>query len=165
MGETPIKVKKLGHLVYEVSDVERTARFWIDVMGFVESDRNEGGMVFLRCAAEHHAIALMPSKKSERPASNSGLAINHLALEVEDADALLAAKAYFEANGVSVKFEGRRGPGSNLSLHFCDPDGYEFELYCGMDQIGTDGRSRPAEQFGRVDSLEEAIANPVPKSW
>lgn len=31
---TPVKVKKLGHVVFTVSDIERTTRFWTDVMGF-----------------------------------------------------------------------------------------------------------------------------------
>lgn len=162
---TPIRIKKLGHLVYEVSNVEKSARFWIDVMGFIESDRNERGMVFLRCASDHHSIALMPSDKPCRPAREGGLSIDHLALEVETADAMIAARDYLAEVGVSVTFEGRRGPGSNLSLHFLDPDGYEFELYCGMDQVDETGRTRPSAQYGRATSLDEAIANPVPEKW
>ena len=57
-GTSPIKVNKLGHMVYEVSDVERTVKFWTEVMGFTETDRNEHGMVFFRCGADHHAIGL-----------------------------------------------------------------------------------------------------------
>ena len=36
-GASPIKVNKLGHFVYEVTDMERTVRFWTDVMGFEET--------------------------------------------------------------------------------------------------------------------------------
>ena len=38
-GTSPISVNKLGHFVYEVTDVERTVRFWTQVMGFKETDR------------------------------------------------------------------------------------------------------------------------------
>lgn len=31
-----------------------------------------------------------------------------------------------------------------------------------VDQFGSDGRMRPANQWDGVKSLEEAIANPVP---
>ena len=41
--QTPVKVKKIGHVVYRVSDVERSVKFWTEVMGFKESDRNEHG--------------------------------------------------------------------------------------------------------------------------
>jgi hypothetical protein len=50
-------------------------------------------------------------------------------------------------------------------MNFLDPDGYEFEIYCNMDQIGKVGRLRPEEQFIRANSLDEAIAKPVPKTW
>ena len=45
-----------------------------------------------------------------------------------------------------------------------DPDGYLFEIYCDMDQVGADGRTRPPEQFDRVSSLEDAVARPLPKN-
>lgn len=32
-GTSAIKVKKLGHRVYQVSDMERSVRFWTEVMG------------------------------------------------------------------------------------------------------------------------------------
>jgi len=38
---TPVKVKKLGHVVLTVSDIERTVKFWTEIMGFQVSDRNE----------------------------------------------------------------------------------------------------------------------------
>ena len=45
---TPVKVKKLGHVVFTVSDIERTTKFWTEIMDFQVSDRNAYGMVFLR---------------------------------------------------------------------------------------------------------------------
>ena len=77
----------------------------------------------------------------------------------------MKARDYFLANGIPIVFEGRKGPGCNYGVNFLDPDGYEFEVYCDMDQIGPDGRARPASQFRRAGSLAEAIANPVPKTW
>lgn len=164
-GVSPIKVKKLGHLVYEVTDVERTAKFWSEVMGFEETDRNAIGMVFFRCGSDHHAIGLKPSKAKRRPAGEEALKMEHLALEVDSVDTLFRTRDYLEANGIPLVFQGRKGAGGNMGIHFCDPDGFEFELYCGMDQVGEDGRLRPEEQFHRVGSLEEAVENPLPEKW
>jgi len=165
-GQSPIRVNKLGHLVYEVSDVERTARFWKEVMGFEETDRNEIGMVFFRCGADHHAIGLKPGKAKKRPASGEALRIEHLALEVDSLEDLFRARDYLEKNNIPIVFQGRKGAGGNAALHFCDPDGYEFELYCKMDQVDADGHLRPAGQFHRVSSLEAARDNPLPpKKW
>mgnify|MGYP005641503149 FL=1 len=166
VGESPIKVTKLGHFVYEVTDVERTAKFWSKVMGFEETDRNEIGMVFFRCGSDHHAIGLKPGKAKARPAAGEALKMEHLALEVESLDVLFRTRDYLEKNNIPVVFQGRKGAGGNAGLHFCDPDGFEFELYCGMDQVDDEGILRPAEQFHRVSSLEEARDNPLPpKKW
>ena len=39
-GTSPISVNKLGHFVYEVTDIEKSVKFWTEVMGFIETDRN-----------------------------------------------------------------------------------------------------------------------------
>jgi catechol 2,3-dioxygenase-like lactoylglutathione lyase family enzyme len=166
-GTSPIKINKLGHFVYEVSDVERTATFWKEVMGLIETDRNRHGMVFFRCGSDHHAIGLKPKPKN-KPARRdhaSGLQMEHLAFEVADVEMLKKAKAYLLANNIPIMFEGRKGAGCNISINFLDPDGYEFEIYCDMDQVGADGRLRPASMFRPADPLEEAIDNPVEKKW
>ena len=160
--KTPIKVNKLGHLVYEVSDIEATTKFWTDILGFEVSDTNQWGMVFLRSAGDHHSIALVPAPKKARPAADAGLRFHHMAMEVEGMDMLFKARDFLHERGIEVDFEGRRGPGGNTGLEFADPDGYMFEIYCNMDQVGADGKTRPAEQFDRVGSLEDSVARPLP---
>ena len=163
--KSPIKIKKIGHLVYEVADVGRTVKFWTEMLGFKVSDRNEFGMVFLRTNSDHHTIAVMENKKKDKARDDRGLRVDHLALELGSMDELVAARDFLRAQGVPVTWEGRRGPGGNPGIHCLDPDGYEFELYCGMDQIDARGVSRPAEQWNRAGSLEEAKSRPLPKAW
>lgn len=162
---TPIKVKKLGHFVYEVSDLDRSLRFWTEIMGFRFSDRNERGMVFLHNATDHHSIALVPMPGHKRPAEGQALRVSHLAMEVDSVDTLFKARDFLKQQGIELTFEGRKGPGGNVGIEFEDPDGYVFELYADMDQIGTDGKSRPANQWNRVSSLEDALEKPLPHSW
>jgi catechol 2,3-dioxygenase len=59
----PFKIQRLGHVVLQVSNLERSVRFYTQVLGFKVSDvypedLQPGGFVFLRCNADHHAIAL-----------------------------------------------------------------------------------------------------------
>ena len=162
---TPIKVKKLGHFVYEVSDIERSTRFWTELLGFQFSDRNEPGMVFLHNATDHHSVALVPSKHKHLAGADAGLRFHHLAMEVDGVDALFKARTYLREHGIPITYEGRRGPGGNIGIEFQDPDGYQFELYADMDQIGTDGRSRPAAQWSRATTLEDALERPLPAAW
>ncbi len=162
-SQTPIKVRKLGHVVYEVSDVERSTQFWTEIMGFHISDRNENGMVFLHCAGDHHAIALVPSPGKTKPERGDDrvLQIHHWAMEVDSMEELFAARAFLHSRGIAVNYEGRRGPGGNPGLEFQDPDGFTVEIYCGMDQLAEGGKSRPPEQWKRARTLEEARANPL----
>jgi catechol 2,3-dioxygenase len=160
---TPVRVKKLGHVVLRVGDIERSTRFWTELLGFSVSDRNEQGMVFLRHGSDHHTIALAPAREHQPlPDKARGqLGFDHLAMEVENVSELLRIREFLQANGVPVVFDGRRGPGSNPGVEFLDPDGYMIELYACMDQIGPDGQSRPPEEWRRATSLEDALANPV----
>jgi catechol 2,3-dioxygenase-like lactoylglutathione lyase family enzyme len=162
---TPIQVRKLGHLVYEVSDLDRSTAFWTEIMGFTVSDTNERGMIFLRSAADHHSIALVPTEKKARPKPEAGLQFDHLAMEVDDVDVLFRARDFLRARGIPIDFEGRRGPGGNVGVEFRDPDGYMFEIYAKMDQVGPDGKTRPPEQFDRVRTLEDAVARPLPEHY
>ena len=162
---TPIKVKKLGHLVYEVSDLDRSIRFWTEIMGFRISDRNEKGMVFLRHGTDHHSIGLVATADLARPKPGESLRFNHLAMEVADVETLFKAREFLKQQGVKVTYEGRKGAGGNIGIEFEDPDGYGFELYADMDQVGTDGKARPTTQWDRVRSLEEALEKPLPTGW
>lgn len=160
---TPIRIRKLGHVVYEVSDVERSTRFWTEILGFHVSDRNENGMVFLHCAGDHHAIALVPAPGKKKPAKieEGLLQIHHWAMAVDSMEELFEARAFLESRGIALTYEGRRGPGSNPGIEFRDPDGYTIEIYCGMDQLTEPGKSRPPAQWKRAWSLEEARDNPL----
>jgi catechol 2,3-dioxygenase-like lactoylglutathione lyase family enzyme len=162
-GGSPVRVKKLGHVVLRVSDVDRSTRFWTEVLGFKVSDRNEQGMVFLRHGSDHHTIALAPARENvPLPDKARGqLGFDHMALEVENVSELVAIRDFLRTRDVPIVFEGRRGPGSNPGVEFLDPDGYMIELYASMDQIGPDGASRPADEWRRATSLEEAISTPV----
>ena len=56
---------------------------------------------------------------------------------------------------------GRRRAGCQLAVEFRDPDNHRLEIYWGIDQIGSDGHVRPSTDWKGVQSLEQAIADPV----
>jgi catechol 2,3-dioxygenase-like lactoylglutathione lyase family enzyme len=160
--ETPIKIKKIGHVVLSVGDIERSTKFWTEIMGFKVSDRNETGMVFFRNATDHHTIALVPATEKNPLPKRGQVGLDHIALEVEKVSDLFRIRDFLRANGYNIFYEGRRGPGGNPGVEFYDPDGYKIEIYAAMDQIGSDEKSRPASEWKRAMTLEEAVANPLP---
>lgn len=158
----PFRIGKLGHVVLNVRDVERSARFYTEVLGFEISDvypeeMVPGGMVFLRCNPDHHGIALVGAR--EEPAANSDL--NHVAFEVATLDEVMRAHDHLRRHGVEIDFAGRRRAGCQIAVEFRDPDNHRLEIYWGIDQIGSDGRVRPASEWKGARSLTDAIADPV----
>jgi catechol 2,3-dioxygenase-like lactoylglutathione lyase family enzyme len=158
----PFRIGKIGHVVLNVADVERSARFYTEVLGFQISDvyPNEmvaGGMVFLRCNTDHHGIALVGS--ADGVAAN--VELNHIAFEVANLDDVVRARDHLRRHGVAIDFEGRRRAGCQFAVEFRDPDNHRLEIYWGIDQIGTDGYVRPPAEWKGARSLEDAITDPV----
>jgi catechol 2,3-dioxygenase len=158
----PFRIGKLGHVVLNVRDVERSARFYTELLGFEISDvypeeMVPGGMVFLHCNSDHHGIALVGSLKA--PAANADL--NHVAFEVASLDEVVRAYNHLRRNGVEIDFAGRRRAGCQIAVEFRDPDNHRLEIYWGIDQIGSDGNVRPSSEWKGARSLADAIADPV----
>jgi catechol 2,3-dioxygenase-like lactoylglutathione lyase family enzyme len=155
------ELKKIGHVVLNVSDLEASVRFYTEVLGLQVSDRYPdtmvpGGMVFMRCNTDHHGVALVGGgSKPERTT------LNHFAFEVGSPDDVFRARAWLRERGVPIVFEGRRRAGCQLAVEFQDPDGNNLEVYWGLDQIGTGGQARPPAEWRPAKTLEDAVANPV----
>jgi len=80
--KSPIKIKKIGHVVLNVSDIERSTKFWTEIMGFKFSDRNEIGMVFFRNATDHHTVALLQAKEKTELPKQGQVGFDHMAPEL-----------------------------------------------------------------------------------
>lgn len=156
-------IAKIGHVVLRVSDLERSTEFYTTVLGFKVSDvypeeMMAGGMVFLRCNTDHHSLALIGGGAGK----HANRELHHLAFEVPTLAQVIAARDRLRACGAVIEFEGRRRAGCQIAVEFRDPDNHSLEIYWGVDQVGSDGRVRPGNEWHGVRTLEEAIANPVP---
>ena len=156
------QIRKIGHVVLHCRDLERSVRFYTEVLGFQVSDvypgeMAPGGMVFLRCGTDHHGIGLVGGRDPQAPARD----LNHLAFEVGSLDEVLRAARRLRAAGAIVDFEGRRRAGVQIAVEFRDPDDHRLEIYWGIDQVGSDGTVRPPSEWQGASSFREAIENPV----
>ena len=116
-----------------------------------------GGMVFMRCATTITASASSAAWK----ANCEHIELNHVAFEVATLDEMLPRAHHLEKMGVPIDFEGRRRAGTQIAVEFRDPDGHRLEIFWGLDQVGIDGRIRPAAEWKWAHSLEEAIDDPA----
>jgi catechol 2,3-dioxygenase-like lactoylglutathione lyase family enzyme len=155
----PFQLRKLGHVVLNVTDLDAAVRFYTELLGLTVSDRYPdsmvpGGMIFMRCNADHHGVALVGgAAKSERTT------LNHFAFEVATLDEVFRTRTWLRKHGVTIVFEGRRRAGCQIAVEFQDPDGNNVEVYWGIDQVGTNGYVRPASEWRPARTLEDAVAN------
>ena len=61
-SDRSFKIRRLGHVVLQVTDLERSLLFYTQVLGFKATEiyskkLQPGGFAFLRCHTDHHSIA------------------------------------------------------------------------------------------------------------
>ena len=159
----PFQLTKIGHVVLMCADVQRSAAFYTGVLGFRVSDvypetMMKGRMVFMRCASDHHGVALVGAAPGASPQHE----LHHMAFEVATLDEVFAAREWLRKHGVKIEFEGRRRAGCQVAVEFRDPDGHWLEIYWGLDQVSADGRVRPPEEWRECFTLEDAAADAPP---
>ena len=159
----PFSIAKIGHVVLMVQDLEKSVDFYTRVLGFRVSDvypatMVPGRMVFMRCANDHHGVALVGGAKG--PGNSNEL--NHMAFEVATLDEVFRARDHLEAEGVKITYAGRRRAGCQVAVEFLDPDNHVLEIYWGIDQVGSEGRIRPPAEWREEMTLEGAVDNAPP---
>jgi len=126
-GDAIAKPRKASHVVLNTPDMERTQRFYEDHLGFRTSDYSANQMVFLRCASDHHAIALNRSPYAS---------VNHVAFEMPSIDSFMRGIGRMRVKGQSPAWgPGRHGPGNNPFAYFVSPSGFVIEFTSEVQQI------------------------------
>jgi len=122
-----MKVGKLLHTRYRVDDLERTVKFYRDVLGLTEIKRHKSPrgseLVFMQAAGSEELIELCHFPGSEPVKCQPDL--THLAFEV---DSLAAFEKHLIAHGLKFS-DGPTTSSQGTTFAFVDaPEGYEIEL-------------------------------------
>jgi catechol 2,3-dioxygenase len=127
-----VEVKSLGHLVLYVSDLERSRRFYADVLGWGEV-RGEVPIAVPAAAFSsgrtHHELLLIEVGPDAAPIpAGRRVGLYHFGLKVGESDEeLREARQRLAEAGVPVV--GASDHTVTHSLYVLDPDGNEVELY------------------------------------
>ena len=140
-----IGLRRLQHLVLWVSDVERSVRFYRDVLGFeVKSQSPRGAFLRIPGSADDHHLGLF-EQTGAAPPSERVARMYHSAWEVAEITDLVRARQRLIEAGALV---GSSDHGVSLSLYAKDPDGLEFEIFWtvpGGTSVGTRALDLEAE--------------------
>jgi catechol 2,3-dioxygenase-like lactoylglutathione lyase family enzyme len=128
---TPINVKRLQHVVLQVTDVERSVKFYSDVLGLVLTRTRPNGAAFLHIpdSGNDHDFAIFPGATSPAPKGSAGLV--HVAWEVATIEELARAREVLVSYGA---LDSETNHGMNLSVYGRDPDGLQFEVFWFTDE-------------------------------
>jgi catechol 2,3-dioxygenase len=143
-----MEIKELGHIVLYVRDLERSAHFYRDVLGWRQIVPSDGQtlpfpavMFSAPGGRTHHELLLIEvgaSAASPPPGRRTGL--YHFGLKIGDSDdELRDALTQLQASGVNIV--GATDHTVTHSLYIEDPDGNEIELY--VDVPGVDWANDP----------------------
>jgi catechol 2,3-dioxygenase-like lactoylglutathione lyase family enzyme len=152
----PFKIERLGPVRLFVEDIEKDLAFYCGTMGLVITEEvNWKGhrCVFLRANTEHHSLALYPRALRRELGLSEHTTLMSFGLQLGNYEQLLGAREFLRGKGVTLKhLPAELCPGIGHSMLAIDPEGHAMQLYNYMEQIGWDGKPRPAAQRPKIDN-------------
>jgi lactoylglutathione lyase len=141
------RITGVAHIAIYVHDVDKALGFYHDFLGYNEAFRlNRAGgelhLVFVKIN-DRQFVEIFPEKEAGTDR------LNHIALEVEDAEAM---RTYFALRGVKVPEKVPVGRIGNANFNIHDPDGHTVEIV----QYLPDGKS----MLDRGKNLAETRISP-----
>ena len=122
-------ITRLNHAVLYVRDVERSAAFYSDVLGFRRLPMGFPGAAFMQApgSTNDHDLGLFSvgDGAGTSTAGKQSVGMYHLAWEVDTLDELERIAGELSKAGALA---GASDHGSTKSLYAKDPDGLEFEV-------------------------------------
>ena len=148
-----VAIKRIHHVAYRCRDAKETVEFYQKVlnMGFVlaiaenevpSTKEPDPYMHIFLDAGMGSVLAFfeLPNSDDMSRDHNTPIWVQHIAFEVEDLDALHAAKEKAESEGLDVV--GPTDHGIFKSIYFFDPNGHRLELAANVGSQTTLNRLR-----------------------
>jgi catechol-2,3-dioxygenase len=145
-----MQIKELGHVVLYVRDIERSRKFYRDVLGWREIISMQFAAAFSSGRTHHELLLIEVGPDAQPIPSGRRVGMYHFGLKVGDSDdELRAARDAVVAAGATIV--GSSDHVVTHSLYLLDPDGNELELY--IDVPGVDWKSDPTLMMARPRPL------------
>src|SRR4051794_20437223 len=138
---------RIGHVHLKVADLERSLRFYCDVLGFELMQRMGDQAAFVSAGGYHHHIGLNTwDSRGGLPPPPGTTGLFHVGILYPTRAAL--ADALRRLMKARIRLEGSSDHGVSEALYLRDPDQNGVELYW----------DRPKEQWPRTPKGELAMA-------
>ncbi len=121
-----IKIQELGHVVLYVQNLNKSADFYKDVLGFLEISRKQGMAAFSGGRTHHELLLIEVGGRVPERKVQPGL--YHIGFKIGDGP-LVIKKTLAELRRLDVEIIGTADHTVTHSIYILDPDGNELELY------------------------------------
>ncbi len=152
----PFKIVRVGPVRMFVEDIAATLDFYRDILGLKVTEEiswNGHRCIFLRANTEHHSLAIYPKPLRHELGLRPDTTILSFGMQVGSYAQLKQSVSYLKGEGVKFRtLPTELFPGIDYSAFAQDPGGHLIQLYHQMEQIGWDGRPRPAAMRPKVDN-------------
>ncbi|MGA7987990.1 MAG: VOC family protein [Candidatus Dormiibacterota bacterium] len=135
-----MEIKELGHIVLYVHNIERSAAFYGEILGWKQlksADDRLGRMpvaLFSSGRTHHELLLIEVGENAQDLPQGRHVGLYHFGLKVGDSDdELRAAIRRCEESGVRIV--GMSDHTVTHSLYIMDPDGNEIELYVDVPGV------------------------------
>jgi catechol 2,3-dioxygenase len=124
-----MEVKELGHIVLYVKNLERSRRFYGEILGWREIAKIGNMGAAFSSGRTHHELLLLEVGEGATPIpSGRRVGMYHFGLKIGETDDELRA-AIARMQELEVTIVGMSDHTVTHSLYIQDPDGNEIELY------------------------------------
>jgi catechol 2,3-dioxygenase-like lactoylglutathione lyase family enzyme len=115
----------IGHVGLFVVDLERSTRFFVDLIGLTITDQVDGGPIFLssRPNEEHHELVLVQGRTTPEGAK----LLQQLSFRCASLEAVI--EYYKRLRAGRVRLQQVVSHGNAVGVYFFDPDGNRCEIY------------------------------------
>src|SRR5436190_8578073 len=121
-----MQLEGIDHVALAVRDVERSANWYIEVLGFERLHERMWDGIPTFIGKGSTAIALFPIRNNDSKSATrtSKIRMLHLAFRA-DHDGFLAAQEELKKRGIKFEFQDHE---ISHSINFADPDGHQLEI-------------------------------------
>jgi catechol 2,3-dioxygenase-like lactoylglutathione lyase family enzyme len=121
-----IELEGIDHVALAVRDIERSARWYVEVLGFERLHEGMWDGVPTFIGKGNTGIALFPASPNAKstPSVHRDLRMLHLAFRA-NREGFLAAQKELKRRGIDFEFQDHE---ISRSIYFRDPDGHQLEI-------------------------------------